>query len=74
MFGEALHPSRLCRNSPLRSFGKDGSESVRGEAYRFAPQITESDMDKFQSGIACTRVCFPALWGPSSSWGLSHSE
>ena len=34
--------------------GKDGSESVRGEAYRFAPQITESDMDKFQSGIHYT--------------------
>ena len=34
--------------------GKDGSEGVRGEAYRFAPQITESDMDKFQSGIHYT--------------------
>ena len=34
--------------------GKDGSENVRGEAYRFAPQITESDMDKFQSGIHYT--------------------
>ncbi|MCI9651360.1 MAG: hypothetical protein HFH98_05750 [Lachnospiraceae bacterium] len=34
--------------------GKDGSESVRGEAYRFAPQITENDMDKFKSGIHYT--------------------
>ena len=33
---------------------KDGSEHVRGEAYRFAPQITQSDTEKFKNGIHYT--------------------
>ncbi len=34
--------------------GKDGEESIRGEAYRFAPQITKSDIEKFANGIHYT--------------------
>ncbi|MCI9337252.1 MAG: 1,4-alpha-glucan branching protein GlgB [Lachnospiraceae bacterium] len=33
---------------------RDGSETVRGEAYRFAPQITESDAERFGNGIHYT--------------------
>ena len=34
--------------------GKDGNEYVRGEAYRFAPQITQKDTEKFKNGIHYT--------------------
>ena len=33
---------------------KDGSEKVRGEAYRAKPQITEKDTEKFKNGIHYT--------------------
>ena len=33
---------------------QDGSERIRGEAYRFAPQITENDAERFGNGIHYT--------------------
>lgn len=60
---------------------EDGDERIRGEAYRFAPQITESDMDKFQNGIHYTvyeklgahprdiggvRGIYFAVWAPNA--------
>ncbi len=34
--------------------GRDGKEYTRGEAYRFAPQITRKDTEKFKNGIHYT--------------------
>ena len=34
--------------------GKDGSERICGEPYRFEPQITRKDTDKFRNGIHYT--------------------
>ncbi len=47
------------RENPLPAYhyqvrGKDGNEYVRGEAYRFAPQITRKDTEKFKNGIHYT--------------------
>lgn len=30
---------------------KDGTERARGDAYRFSPQISQEDMEKFKNGI-----------------------
>lgn len=34
--------------------GRDGSETIHGEAYRFEPQITLKDTEKFKNGIHYT--------------------
>ena len=33
---------------------KDGTERARGDAYRFSPQISQEDMEKFKNGIQYT--------------------